>query len=139
MNGSTALKSDLLREGQTLVEQMQRINFGRIERLPVRGGQPVWADQSRVVRKVKLGGENTPRAESGCGDFELKRQVADLFVQLERIGDGLISSLEIKHGLPFAMDIEEFPGGDFAGGGVPTIPPTSPQSTSTRKGEPAAV
>lgn len=139
MNGSTAFKSDLSREGQTLVERMQRINFGRIEHLPVRDGQPVWADQSRVIRKVKLGGENTPRAESGYGDFELKRQVIDLFDQLERIGDGLIRSLEIKHGLPFAMDIEEFPGGEFAGGGVPAIPPTSPQPTSARKGEPAAV
>ena len=132
-------KSYLSREGQTLVEQMQRINFGRIEHLPVRGGQPVWADQSRVIRKVKIGGENTPRVESDYGDFELKRQVIDLFDQLERIGDGLIHSLEIKHGLPFAMDIEEFPGDEFSGGGVPTIPPVSPQSTSVRKGEPAAV
>ena len=132
-------KSDLSREGQTLVERMQRINFGRIEHLPVRGGQPVWADQSRVIRKVKFGGENLPRAESGYGDFELKRQVVDLFVQFERIGDGLIRSLEIKHGLPFAMDIEEFPDGDFAGGGVPAILPTSPQFASARKGEPAAV
>ena len=132
-------KSDLSREGQTLVEQMQRINFGRIEHLPVRDGQPVWADQSRVIRKVKLGGENAPRAESGYDDFELKRQVVDLFDQLERIGDGLIRSLEIKHGLPFAMDIEESSGGDLAGGGVPAIPPVSPQSTSARKGEPAAV
>ena len=132
-------KSSLNSVQQALVEQMQRINFGRIEHLPVRGGQPVWADQSRVIRKVKLGGENTPRAESSVADFELKRQVIDLFVQLERIGDGLIRSLEIKHGLPFAMDVEEFPGGDFAGGGVPSIPPTSPQSASARKGEPAAV
>jgi len=132
-------KSDLSREGQTLVEQMQRINFGRIEHLPIRGGQPVWADQSRVIRKVKLGGENVPRAESGYSDFELKWQVVDLFDQLERIGDGLIRSLEIKHGLPFAMAIEEFPDGDFAGGAVPAIPPVSPQSASARKGEPAAV
>jgi len=132
-------KSDLSREGQTLVERMQRVNFGRIEHLLVRGGQPVWADQSRVIRKVKLGGENTPRMESGYGDFELKRQVIDLFTQLERIGDGLIRSLEIKHGLPFAMDVEEFPGSDFASGGVPAILPTCPQSASARKGEPAAV
>ena len=132
-------KSSLSSVQQALVEQMQRVNFGRIEHLPVRDGQPVWADQSRVIRKVKLGGENTPRAESGYGDFELKRQVVDMFDQLERIGDGLIRSLEIKHGLPFAMDIEEFPGGEFAGGGVPAIPPTSPQPTSVRKGEPAAV
>jgi len=132
-------KSDLSREGQTLVEQMQRINFGRIEHLPVRGGQPVWADQSRVIRKVKLGGENTPRTESGYGDFELKRQVVDLFDQLERIGDGLIRSLEIKHGLPFVMDVEEFPDGDFAGDGVPDILPIFPQSASARKGELAAV
>ena len=139
MNGSTVFKSDLSQEGQTLVERMQRINFGRIEHLPIRGGQPVWADQSRVIRKVKLGGENTPRAESGYGDFELKRQVVDLFAQFERIDEGLIRSLEIKHGLPFAMDIEEFPDGEFAGGRVPSIPPTSPQSTPARKGEFAAV
>ncbi len=132
-------KSDLSFEGQALVEQMQQINFGRIEHLLVRNGQPVWTDNSRVIRKVKFGGQNAPRAESGYSDFELKQQVVDLFAQLERIGNGLIRSLEIKYGLPFAMDIEEFPGGDFSGSGVPAIPPICPQSTSVRKGEFVAV
>jgi hypothetical protein len=139
MNGSIVFKSDLSREGQALVEQMQRINFGRIEHLPVRGGQPVWSAQSRVIRKIKFGGENAPRTESGHGNFELKRQVIDLFDQLEIIGEGYILSVEIKHGLPFAMDVEKSLRGDHAGGGVPSIPPTSPQPISGRKGELAAV
>ena len=101
-------KVNLSMENQTLVEQMQLINFGRIEGLPVRAGKPVWNEQTRVVRKIKLGGDNASRPEADLDDFELKREVIDLFEEIKKLGDGQILTLEIKHGLPFAMDVEEF-------------------------------
>jgi hypothetical protein len=86
---------------------MQRINFGRIEGLSVRCGQPVMAPPPRVVREIKFGGENGPRPESGKDDFSLKAQVRDLFAQLEVLGDGVIPCIEIQRGLPFRMTVEE--------------------------------
>ena len=91
-----------------LVELMQRVNFGRIEGLVVRDGDPVFDDRSppRVVLEVKFGGDNGPRPESSIADFSLKTQVADLFAHLNRLGNGRIEALTVKHGLPFGMHVE---------------------------------
>lgn len=86
---------------------MQRINFGRIKGLAVRRGEPVVDPPPRVLREVKFGGENGPRPEAGKQDFALKGQVRDLFAQMEAMGDGIIRCLEVKHGLPFKMTVEE--------------------------------
>jgi len=86
---------------------MQRINFGRIEGLSVRRGQPVLDPPPRVVREIKFGGENGPRPEATKQDFELKALVRDLFAHLEAMGNGVVRCIEIKHGLPFRMTVEE--------------------------------
>lgn len=91
-----------------LLELMQRVSFGRIEGLLVRGGDPVFDGQCppRVVVEVKFGGDNGPRQESAMGDFALKAQVVDLFDHLTRLGNARIESLAVKHGLPFGMHVE---------------------------------
>ena len=85
---------------------MQRLNFGRIEDLEVRGGEPVFSPAPRIVQDIKLGGENGPRAELAAADFVLKSQVAEFFDHLSRLGDGSIESIDVKHGLPFKLVIE---------------------------------
>lgn len=90
-----------------LIELMQWVNFGRIEGLVVRAGQPVLDPRPRVIREIKFGGENGPRAESAKADFALKAQVRDLLVQLEALGDGVVACIEIQRGLPFRMTLEE--------------------------------
>ena len=102
-----ATKAGLSPAQARLVEIMQRINFGRIEGLAVRGGAPAFDPRPRIVREVKFGGENGPRPEGTKVDFSLKAQVRELFAQMEAMGDGVIRSLEVKHGLPFRMTIEE--------------------------------
>jgi hypothetical protein len=96
-------KSELPEGGRRLVELMQRINFGRIENLPVRGGAPVLDPPPRVVREIKIGGDNGPRPEARRQDFPLKEQVTELFAHLEALGDGTVEVLEVKHGLPFRL------------------------------------
>ena len=86
---------------------MQNINFGRIERLVVRDGRPVFEPSPRVIREVKFCAENGPRPEVGKEDFALKAQVRELFAQMKAMGDGVVHCIEIKHGLPFMMTIEE--------------------------------
>lgn len=100
-------KSTLPHSQQQLVELMQRINFGRIAGLTIVGGQPVLEPPPQITREIKLGGENGPRPESHAEDFSLKSQVIEMVGQLERIRDGHIESVEIKHGLPFRMLIRE--------------------------------
>ena len=90
-----------------LLTEMQRINYGRIEGLSVRCGEPVLDPPPRVVREIKFGGDNGPRPEVAKADFALKAQVCDLFVQLEALGNGVIPCIEIQRGLPFRMTVEE--------------------------------
>jgi hypothetical protein len=92
---------------QRLVELMQLINFGRLEGLAVRNGSPVFDPPPRLIREVKFGADNGPRPERDAGDFLLKAQVVELVHQLDRLGDGTIEVLEIKHGLPFRMLVAE--------------------------------
>ena len=96
-------KAALPKPWQRLVELMQTINFGRIEDLTVRGGNPVFDPPPRVVREVKIGGDNGPRPARDASNFLLKDQVVELFQHFDQLGDGTIEVLEIKHGLPFRM------------------------------------
>ena len=100
-------KTSLTPSQQKLLTEMQRINYGRIEGLSVRRGQPVMDPPPRVVREIKFGGDNGPRPEVAKADFALKTQVRDLFAQLEALGDGVIPCIEVQRGLPFRMTVEE--------------------------------
>jgi len=100
-------KSTLSHERRRLVELMQSINFGRIERLQVSLREPMFTPPPVIVREHKFSSENGPRPESGKEDFLLKRQVIELFDQLDAIENGVIDEIEIKHGLPFRMIVTE--------------------------------
>ena len=103
---SQRLKGALSEPRKRLVELMQHINFGRVERLVVANGQPVLEPPPRIIREIKFGGENGPRPEAGIEDFALKAQVVELFHTFDDLRDGVIEVLEIKHGLPFRMAVE---------------------------------
>lgn len=105
--GNVMTKADLTPAEARLVELMQGINFGRIECLAVRAGTLVLDPPPRVVREVKFGGENGPRPETAKEDFVLKAKVREMFAQLEALGDGAVHCIEVKHGLPFKMTVEE--------------------------------
>jgi hypothetical protein len=89
-----------------LIETMQRLNFGRIENLPIRDGAPVFGPGARFIQKVKIGGDNGPRPEAAFDDFLLKKQTIELIETLTDLSDGMVLSIEVKHGLPFALEIE---------------------------------
>jgi hypothetical protein len=99
-------KSSLSEPQKRLVELMQELNFGCIERLTVRRGEPMFDPAPRIVQDIKIGGENGPRPELARNDFALRSQVTELFEHLARLGDGAVETLEIKHGLPFRLVIE---------------------------------
>jgi hypothetical protein len=93
---------------QRLLETLQKTNYGRIEGLFVRNGQPIFDPPPRVVKDVKLGSADSgARSELESGDFALKREHVELFEQLRHFGNGTIECLVIKGGLPFLLTMEQ--------------------------------
>jgi hypothetical protein len=101
-------KSSLSTPQQRLLETLQKTNYGRIEGLCVRDGQPIFDPRPRIVKDVNLGAvDSGARPELESGDFVLKREHVELFEQLRRFGNGTIDRLEIKGGLPFLLTLEQ--------------------------------
>jgi hypothetical protein len=98
-------KSQLTTARRKLVELMQRINFGRIEQLQVRGGEPVLDPEPRVIRELKFCGDNNPRPEASRSDCGLRPQHLDLFQNLDQLRDGTVAVLIVKHGIPFQAEL----------------------------------
>jgi hypothetical protein len=99
-------KSELSGPQQRLVELISKVNFGRIESLHVRAGQPQFDSPPRVIRTLKVGARNEDRPEAAAKDFVLKAAVIELLDHLRRAGDGVIERIEVAHGLPFLLEIE---------------------------------
>lgn len=98
-------KATLSPSRKQLVELMETIFFGRIECVGVRNGEPVLGSH-RVKTEVKLAGSNDTRSDRFRGDYELKDEVLGLLMTLDAIGDGLIESIQVKHGLPFLVTVD---------------------------------
>ena len=103
----TRTKASLSRPRARLIERMQRLGFGTIEGLVIRNGEPVLNPAPRFIRDVKFCAENGPRPEAGLENFALKGYVQQFLAHLDAIGNGTIRRLEVKHGLPFRMQVEE--------------------------------
>ncbi len=105
MQAST--KSGLSASQAELIELMQRTAFGVIEGLVIRDGVPVLDPRPRVIRDIKFGGSNGPRPEAKLSDFALKSSVQELMDTFASLGNATVRCLEVKHGLPFRMQVEE--------------------------------
>ena len=86
---------------------MRKTYFGRIERLEVRNGQPMFNPPPRIMKDVKLGAEDVLRREVDTVDFALKREHVELFDKLANLGDGVVELIQIRHGLPCMLTIEQ--------------------------------
>lgn len=102
-----ARKESLTAEEKRFIELMQYVNFGRIIGLIITKGKPAFDPPPRLVREIKFGGENGPRPEISSSDFTMKTQVIELLEHFERLADGTVATIEVKHGLPFRMSLEE--------------------------------
>ena len=94
---------DLSPRQRSLVDLMHVHEFGRVENMPVRAGEPILNSDVRVVRVALLGKRSTPTGVNG-EKFELKQQIRDLFEELERLQHGTVVRLEFRHGLPFLLE-----------------------------------
>lgn len=96
---------ELLSSERRFLSAMTDLEFGRFEGITIYRGEVVLDPWPFMIHNVKFGAEPaTPRTSSE--EFELKRQVAELFEYLRAVEAGQIRCLEVRHGLPFSMEIE---------------------------------
>lgn len=115
-------KTSLSESRQRLVEAMQLLNFGRIERMKICGGEPTFSPAPRIIQDIKLGGENGARPELGSHDFVLRSSIVEMFEHFARLREGMIALIEVRHGLPFRLLVER----------PPTAVPTDPEPLDPR-------
>ena len=96
---------DLLPSEATFLAAMQRLGFGRFEYLQIRAGELVLDPWPATVRDFKFAAPpNT--GKSAEPNSELRQQVAEFFAYVRDVDAGEIRELEVRHGLPFSMEIE---------------------------------
>ena len=96
------MAQDLSPGQRALVELMRAHQFGRIENMAIRASEPILNGDVKVVGVARLG--SVSHAVTRTDEFELKRQVRDLFEELDRLQDGTVILLEFRHGLPFLLE-----------------------------------
>ena len=98
--------SQLSASRQALVRLLQSINFGHIEGLEVRCGEPVFSPAPTVLVEVKLDSESESRPEATLPDFELRREITRLVEQFDELGNGSIERIDVRYGVPRRAVIE---------------------------------
>jgi hypothetical protein len=105
---------NLLPSERRFVTAMQDLAFGRFEFLQIRNGELLLDPWPAAVRGIKFGSEDAPASQTRPDEFDLKRQVVEFFEYVRAVDAGEIRRLDVRHGLPFSMEIEHRP--DSGGG-----------------------
>jgi hypothetical protein len=80
---------DLSGPRQALLRLFQTINFGHVDGLEVRGGEPVFNPAPLVFIELKLDAEDGRREEHDLGNFDLRVEALRLLAELDGLGDGI--------------------------------------------------
>jgi hypothetical protein len=100
------MTTSALNPGQRqMVEIIESLGFGVIERLWIRGGLPCYEPAPRIVQTIKLDSEPGQTPDRDHGDLTLSKEFETLFDQLSRLRDGLVD-IEVRHRLPFRLVLE---------------------------------
>ena len=86
---------------------MQEINYGRIERLQVRDGEPVLDPPPTVLRLFVFGKDNGANVARTKDSFTLKKKVSELFEVFDRERSLSVQELMIDNGLPVRMTVAD--------------------------------
>ena len=96
---------DLLPSEVTFLATMEELGFGRFEYLQIRGGELELNPWPVAVRDIKFA------AAASCAKLsdstsDLRPQIAEFFEYVRDVDAGEIRELQVRHGLPFSMEIE---------------------------------
>ncbi len=98
--------SELSPPRQKLVRMCQTVNYGQIQGVVVRDGDPIFELAPVVVIDAKLYRDDGPRPELGLADFELRDDVRRLMARLDQVRNGMIQIIEVRAGLPRRVVLE---------------------------------
>ena len=101
----TLSTSDLRPSELAFVHAMQKLGFGSFEALRVVAGELSLDPWPKMVKSIKFGSQDSSFADDSS-DFALKHQVVQFIHCVRGLENGEIRQLEIRHGLPFAMDLD---------------------------------
>jgi hypothetical protein len=85
---------------------MNELWYGRLEFVRIESGALVLDPWPTVVKGVKFASREPVTACTPPRDFELKAELIEFFAYVRSVDAGEIRRLEVKHGLPFSMEIE---------------------------------
>lgn len=101
------MKSDLSDPRAKLIEMMQHVNFGRIEDLTIRSGEPIFDPRPHIIFAFKRKGDNQSRPECDLADFHLRDEVKWIFDLCDALQNATVHCIEVRSGLPVLMHAEE--------------------------------
>src|SRR4051794_22916674 len=85
---------------QALVRLCQQMNFGQIQNLRVKDGEPVFDQRHAVLIDEKLDSIEAPRPEADVTDFVVAAELFRLFARFDAMNTGMIERLEVRAGVP---------------------------------------
>ena len=97
--------SELRPSELAFVRAMQKLEFGQFECVRIVGGELTLDPWPKMVKSIKFGGQESSFA-GNSSDFVLKQQVVQFIHCVRGLENGEIRQLEVRHGLPFAMDLD---------------------------------
>ena len=98
--------SSLSTARKKLLELIDETHFGRIEATILRG-EPDFSQPPTITKEIKLGLARPARSERNRAYFAIKSQFIELFDQLDRLRDGSIVTIEVRHSLPARLIVAE--------------------------------
>ena len=97
--------NDLRPSEREFVLAMQKLGFGQFECVRIVGGELTLHPWPKMVKSIKFGGHESSFA-GNSSDFVMKQQVVQFIHCVRGLENGEIRQLEVRHGLPFAMDLD---------------------------------
>ena len=97
---------DLSPTERAFVLALRRLGFGRLEFIRIQRGELVLDPWPTVVQMLKFGSADSTQNHHATADRKLKKPLVELFEYIRGVNDGEIRCLEVRHGLPFSMEIE---------------------------------
>ena len=89
---------------KALVRILREVDFGRLEDLLVRTGEPVLSPSPRVVRTVRFGASEDEGATPSLEELAQRPAVRKLMRLLSRMKNGCIARLENRNAQPAFME-----------------------------------
>ena len=98
---------DLSPTERSFVTLLQQLGFGHLESVKIRRGALVLDPGPTVVKVMKFGAADSQPPTDGSAAFELKKAMTELVEYIRGVDYGEIRCLEVRHGLPFSMEVEQ--------------------------------